>query len=275
MNLQSFSKGSQELIESVAYFTASQKNPEVTPLHILYKLLELKAIKQLILKDKIQSISQLAMSKINKLPTLASLDLEDLYFSKSINSLVSYAEEEIRSLKAKEVMPVHLLLALFKVSETKEIFKKAELNKSDILNNLDTSSDQNTFLSKFTIDLTKLARNGELDPVIGRDVEIRRLMQILSRRSKNNPMLIGEPGVGKTAIAEALAKRIIDGDVPSNLLNKQLLSLDLGLLVAGAKFRGEFEERIKNIINPNTKKITGLNTLAKFKLVSEKIFITL
>ena len=119
--------------------------------------------------------------------------------------------------------------------------------KSDpgIKNDSDTSNDS---LDKYGIDLTQSARDGILDPVIGRDEEIRRTIQILSRRTKNNPVLIGEPGVGKTAIVEGLAQRIINGDIPSALQNRQLISLDMGSLLAGAKYRGEFEERIKNVL---------------------------
>jgi len=119
--------------------------------------------------------------------------------------------------------------------------------KSDpsVKNELNTSNES---LEKYGIDLTQSARDGILDPVIGRDEEIRRTIQILSRRTKNNPVLIGEPGVGKTAIVEGLAQRIVNGDIPSSLQNRQLVSLDMGLLLAGAKYRGEFEERIKNVL---------------------------
>src|SRR3989344_8632663 len=113
---------------------------------------------------------------------------------------------------------------------------------------IDTPKEEGPFLPKYTISFTDLARNGKLDPVIGRGNEVRRVMQILSRRTKNNPVLIGDPGVGKTAIAEGLANRIAAGDVPESLKNKELLMLDIAALLAGAKFRGEFEERLKNVI---------------------------
>ena len=121
--------------------------------------------------------------------------------------------------------------------------------------NVTSQSSEDTYqsLSKYAINLIEAARNGKLDPVIGRDDEIRRVLQILSRRTKNNPILIGEPGTGKTAIVEGLAQRILRGDVPENLKNKQLFSLDMGALVAGAKYKGEFEERLKSVINEVTK----------------------
>lgn len=121
--------------------------------------------------------------------------------------------------------------------------------------NVTSQSSEDTYqsLSKYAINLIEAARNGKLDPVIGRDEEIRRVLQILSRRTKNNPVLIGEPGTGKTAIVEGLAQRILRGDVPENLKNKQLFSLDMGALVAGAKYKGEFEERLKSVINEVTK----------------------
>lgn len=248
MNFKKFSQDTHKLIETTAYFAVLKKNPEVTPLHVFYKLLELNEIKLLFTKEKVKKMISDLNNEISKLPILEKLDIENVYFSKNINLMVTIAEEEIKKLSVKQIMPIHILLSLFKINETKDILSKNNINKSDILEKLDKVDEMNSELSKYTINLTKLAKEGKLDPVIGRNDEIRRLMQILSRRTKNNPMLIGEPGVGKTAVAEGLAKRIIDKDVPITLLNKTLLTLDLGLLIAGAKYKGEFEERLKNVI---------------------------
>ncbi len=248
MNFKNFSQDTHKLIETAAYFAVLKKNSEVTPLHVFYKLLELNEIKLLFTKEKIGNLISDLNDKISTLPILDKVDIENIYFSKDISLMVTVAEEEIKKLEAKQIMPIHILLSLFKINSTKEILSKNNINKSDILGKLDKVDEANSELAKYTINLTKLAKEGKLDPVIGRDDEIRRLMQVLSRRTKNNPMLIGEPGVGKTAVAEGLARRIVDKDVPVTLLNKTLLTLDLGLLVAGAKYKGEFEERLKNVI---------------------------
>jgi len=241
----------------------TNNNPEITPLHLFSALIQEEDdfIKSVFSKINISTDDLLSNVKglISKLPIIQGGNEPQL--SSSSRRVFLKAGDIIQQMGDSFIAIEHLLLALPEESkEISSLFTKFNIKNLELKSaiqeirgshraNDEFSEDKYQSLQKYTVDYTKLARQGKLDPVIGRDDEIRRVIHVLSRRRKNNPVLIGEPGTGKTAIAEGLAKRISDGDVPDSLKKKKLLSLDMGALIAGAKYRGEFEERLKSVIN--------------------------
>jgi len=258
MNLQHFTTKAAESIQSTMQLAGSFSHQALTPLHLLYALTEQReGIVPALLHKLGQNPSQIltrAQQALLALPKVAGTGSP--YLTPELKKVLENAEKKSKDMSDEYVSTEHLFLALADSPEIKSIL---DLSPADILKELQalrgsqrvTDADPEgkyQVLEKYTQDFTALAREGKIDPVIGRDEEIRRIMQILSRRTKNNPVLVGEPGVGKTAIVEGLAKKIIDGDVPDNLKHKRLLSLDLGALIAGTKYRGEFEDRLKALL---------------------------
>ncbi|MCQ2957959.1 MAG: ATP-dependent chaperone ClpB [Candidatus Gastranaerophilales bacterium] len=242
------------------------QNSQLEPLHLLYTSLEDNTtVLHDILKEinvKPENLLEDTQKALNNLPKISyEQNSDNLYFSHEFNAMYDRAVEIANSMKDTFVSLEHFLLSMTNDENATvyKVLKNNNVTESKILNALkkirgkatvNNQEAENNYkvLEKYSTDLTKLAREGKLDPVIGRDEEIRRVIQVLNRKTKNNPVLIGEPGVGKTAIAEALALRIVRGDVPENLKNDILVSLDLGALIAGAKYKGEFEERLKSVL---------------------------
>ncbi len=267
MNFDKFTVKMQNALQEAVQKAQDCGHSEVVPAHMMLALLEQKdgVLKPLFEKLGVSVDSvQNAMEDITKKLAKAYGESQRT-FSRSLARILGACEKTAGDFKDEYVSAEHFLIALLTDEcEEKDALIALGVNKDDVLESLKTirgnqritSQDpeaQYAALDKYCKDLTRLAKEDKLDPVIGRDEEIRRVMQVLSRRTKNNPVLIGEPGVGKTAIVEGLAERIAKGDVPESLKDKRLLSLDIGSLIAGAKFRGEFEERLKGVINEVTK----------------------
>lgn len=267
MNTQKFTQKSLEAIQEAHNIAIQNQNAQIEQEHLLYSLLiqENGLIPELIKKMNIDTVSvkDAVENLINNMPRVSGPARESgtVYVSQDVDKVLSMAQTQANRMKDDFISVEHIMLSLIESpnSKIKDLLKRYGIEKNIFLDVLmsvrgntnvttDTPEDTYDVLAKYGQDLVELAKNHKLDPVIGRDSEIRNVIRILSRKTKNNPVLIGEPGVGKTAIAEGLALRIVRGDVPSNLKDRKIFSLDMGALVAGAKFRGEFEERLKSVL---------------------------
>ncbi|MBA2561494.1 MAG: ATP-dependent chaperone ClpB [Chitinophagaceae bacterium] len=263
MNLNNFTIKSQEAFQRAQQIGFNARNPNIETEHILKALLsdEDSAIEFLLKKNNVNVnfVESKIDESINKLPKINDGEPAQVV-SRDVNNTMLRATASLKTFKDEFVSVEHLLIAILQGNDNAaKILKDAGLTEKGLITAIkdlrkgstissQTSETQYNALNKYARNLNEMARNGKLDPVIGRDEEIRRTLHILTRRSKNNPILVGEPGVGKTAIAEGLAHRIINGDVPENLKSRIIYALDMGLLIAGAKYKGEFEERLKGVI---------------------------
>ena len=262
MNINKFTIKSQEALQQAVELVRRGGGQVIEAQHLLYSVLNIESSPAKFLFSKmgvsLERINEELTSELARLPKVSG---GEPYLSREANDILTKAEDIASEMKDEYVALEHLLLALVEAnSPAQKILQGAGVNAKDLKSAISelrggskvssqTAEEQYQALEKYAINLCARAREGKLDPVIGRDEEIRRVLQILSRRTKNNPILIGEPGVGKTAIAEGLAYRIVRGDVPDNLRSKQVYSLDMGALIAGAKYKGEFEERLKSVVS--------------------------
>ncbi len=265
MNFNNFTIKSQEAIQKAVELTKNNGNQAIEPVHILKAVIsEGESVAKFIFAKTGASLPMVTQAVDRDIAALPKVSGGEPYLSRESNDVLQKAIDLAKKQGDEYVTLEAILLALFEVkSPASSALKDAGLSEKDLTGAIaelrkgkkvtdQGAEDTYDALGKYAINLNDRARSGKLDPVIGRDDEIRRVLQILSRRTKNNPMLIGEPGTGKTAIAEGLAQRIVRGDVPENLRTKQIFSLDMGALVAGAKYKGEFEERLKAIVNEVT-----------------------
>lgn len=262
MNFERFTIKSQEAIQAALQLAQERGQQVIEPAHILQGLMNVgEEVSRFLFQKQGISPEIIASKNLKFIDSLPKVSGGEPYLSREANEVLQQAMRNAKETGDEYVAIEHLMMALLQTSGTTSALLKeaglsvdglktaiADLRKGKKVNS-PSSEDTYRSLAKYAINLNEAARNGKLDPVIGRDEEIRRVLQILSRRTKNNPILIGEPGTGKTAIVEGLAHRILRGDVPENLKDKQLYSLDMGALIAGAKYKGEFEERLKAVVN--------------------------
>lgn len=259
---------SQEALQQSQVIAQGLENQAIEPAHLLKALLESEAsVITFILKKQNSNLAYINSELESILNSLPKVSGGQIYLSQNSNKALNEAQLESTKMKDEFISLEHIFLGLLSVNDkTSQLLKNQGVTKEGVIKAIEeirkgervtSQSAEDTYnsLNKYAKNLNELAQNGKLDPVIGRDDEIRRVLQILSRRTKNNPILIGEPGVGKTAIAEGIAHRIINGDVPENLKDKTIFSLDMGALIAGAKYKGEFEERLKAVV----KEVTASN----------------
>ena len=261
MTINNLTIQAQEALQNAMSLATSHGQQAVEPLHILDAIVTEDDSVGVYLLQKlgvnINALRSVLKQELDRLPKVSG---GDPYFSRESSAVIQKASDFTREFNDKYASVEHLLLGILSEKGTAgRLLKDAGVKEKEMIaaikelrkgSTIDSQTNEQTFdaLGKYAINLNEQARKGKLDPVIGRDEEIRRVLQILSRRTKNNPILVGEPGVGKTAIAEGIAHRIIDGDVPDNLRSKQIFSLDMGALIAGAKYKGEFEERLKAVV---------------------------
>jgi len=265
MNINKLTQKSVTAVQEAQSIAIKKGSSQVDQQHLMSALLEQELISQLITrmgKDR-EAFSAALEKEMNRLPRMSGgREMDRVYITAELDRALNSAEQQAEHMKDEYISVEHLFLGMLEAPNAamKELFRIFSINRDEFLKALNevrggarvtTDSPEGTYdaLGKYAQDLVELARKQKLDPVIGRDEEVRNVIRILSRKSKNNPVLIGEPGVGKTAIAEGLAQRIVSGDVPANLKERRIFSLDMGALIAGAKFRGEFEERLKAVLN--------------------------